>query len=210
MSHTSQPSPALFPRPAAARGFTLVELLASIGIIIFILSLAILAVGPALRSAGTKDAARRFRAGLDSARVQAIQQRRAVRFEARRVKESPEQWAVAPNAGAPQFEWYHLPEFVAVRTNAGSTTFDTAIESLTITFGPAATVKAITVDDNPVSDPTGQFRIRFHTMREAPDDEVNKTTCFIEVTPLTGVIRSYGYDTAIDEGREDELPKKQP
>ncbi|MBM4032455.1 MAG: hypothetical protein FJ291_11810 [Planctomycetes bacterium] len=189
-------------------GFTLIELLASIGIIIFVLSLAILAVGPALRSAGTQDAARRVRAAIDAARVKAIQQRRAVRFEAQVAKDGaakvivPEQWGVTPNAGDPTFEWHQLPEHVTLRTNAGSTAwgamraYPPPISSLSITFSADASVKAVTVDGTEISEkpPTSQFLIRLHTLREAPDDEVNKGARFIEITPLTGVLTSFGYE----------------
>ncbi|HPD14018.1 MAG TPA: GspH/FimT family pseudopilin [Planctomycetota bacterium] len=190
-------------------GFTLVELLASIGIIVFILSISILAVGPALRSASTKDAARRFRAALDSARVQAIQQRRAVRFEATRIKANPEQWAVASNVGSPQFEWYQLPEFVAVRTNAGNAEWTTEITGLSITFANDATIRAVTYSEGTTTTSlnsnqlTSQFLIRFHTLREASADEINLGACFIEVTPITGVLRSFGSD----EADPDDLPK---
>lgn len=197
-------------RRAGAAGFTLVELLASIGIIVFILSISILAVGPALRSAGTKDAARRFRAALDSARVQAIQQRRAVRFEATRIKANPEQWAVASNVGSPQFEWYQLPEFVAVRTDAGSAEWTTAITGMSITFANDATIRAVSYSEGSTTTPlnatqlTSQFLIRFHTLREASKDEINLGACFIEVTPLTGVLRSYGSE----EAKAEDLPKQ--
>ena len=199
----------LTPRPPSRQGFTLVELLASMGIIVFVLSIAILGIGPALRSAGTKDGARRMRAALDAARVKAIQQRRAVRFEAQvanngTAQNTPEQWGVTPNAGDPTFEWSALPEFVEVRTDAGGADWSTDITGLSITFAADASVKAITYSTGiPLSETvlTGNdllspFRIRLSTLREAPDDEVDKSTCFIEITPLTGVFLSYGFQEA--------------
>lgn len=196
------------PGPARAGGFTLVELLASIGIIIFVLSLSILAVGPALRSASTKDAARRARAGIEGARVRAIQQRRAVRFQAQCVLDSsnkaasPEHWETTPNAGDPTYEWNKLPELVTLRASAGGAGWGTALTGFSVTFGADASVKAAafrtegsttwsTLDYAALQ---SVLRLRLHTVREAPEQEVNLSTAFIEITPITGVITSYGYD----------------
>ncbi|MBM3957324.1 MAG: prepilin-type N-terminal cleavage/methylation domain-containing protein [Gemmatimonadetes bacterium] len=213
----SPPLP-LRPRAGPAQGFTLVELLASMGIIVFVLSIAILAIGPALRGASTRDAARRMRAALDASRVRAIQQRRAVRFEAQvahsgSMQNTPEQWGVTPNAGDPTFEWSALPEFVQVRTDVSGAGWSTRITGLSVTFGADASVKAIRhttnlpVDGTPwsnVDDLDAPFRIRLHTVREAPDAEVDKGTCFIQITPLTGVFESYGFQ----EAATDDLPYK--
>lgn len=204
--------------PQAAGGFTLVELLASIGIIIFVLSLAILAVGPALRAAGTKDAARRLRATLDAARIRAIQQRRMVRFETQRANNGtafnePEQWGATPNAGDPTHEWHSLPDLVRVQTNAGSSDVHSGyrtINALAISFGPDASVKAIsyregsdleTWTDLGATDVEKIFRIRLHTVRDAPDEERRATACFIEITPLTGLITSFGYEEYKEYGK---------
>lgn len=220
-------------RPAGARppaGFTLIELLVSIGIIIFVLSLSILAVGPALRTAGTRDAARRLRATLDAAKVRAIQQRRAVRFEAQRASSGgqltqPEQWGVTPNAGDPTFEWYTLPELVTVQTNAGSSDSEghggyRVVNAIAITFAADASVKAVSYRSG--SDLTNwtevnlgvapnPFRIRLHTVRDASNDEVNQGVCFIEITPLTGLLTSFGYEEYKDDDtgkvRNSDLPK---
>jgi len=200
-----------------ARGFTLIELLASMGIIMFVLSIAILSIGPALRSAGTKDAVRRFRATIDAARVRAIQQRRSVRFEAQRALDGgnpkvPEQWGVSPNAGDPQYEWFQLPEMVAVNSKVGGS-WTTSLTSFSITFGADATVRAATVNGSAVSgsDILSPMYVRLFTVREAPDDEVNKGTCFVEITPITGVIVSYGYEEYKEDGtgkvKASDLPK---
>ncbi len=196
-----------------ARGFTLVELLTSVGIVMFILSLAILAIGPALRSASTKDAARRFRAALDAARIEAIQKRRAVRFEARRIPDpsnpsnpkAPEQWEATPNAEGTQVDWFQLPESVALRVSMGSHSLTQDVSALSITFSAEATVKAATVDGDRLNEMQllSPFLLRFHTLREATNQEVNMGSCFIEVTPLTGVIRSFGSD----EANPGDLPK---
>ncbi len=201
----------LRPRAGPAAGFTLVELLASMGIIVFVLSIAILAVGPALRGASTRDAARRMRAALDAARVKAIQQRRAVRFEAQQAAGAvagtfrvPEQWGVTPNAGDPTFEWHAVPEFVTVDIKKGSSgTWETDVTAFSITFGSDASVKAGTIrigsgDPGPLSDSEllSPITIRLYTLREAPNDEVDKGTCFIQITPLTGVFESFGFQEA--------------
>ncbi|HUT36770.1 MAG TPA: type II secretion system protein [Planctomycetota bacterium] len=207
--------PPLRPR---ARGFTLVELLASMGIIVFVLSIAILAIGPALRAAGTKDGARRLRAALDAARVKAIQQRRAVRFEAQQASDGgnfkvPEQWGVTPNAGDPTYEWHALPEFVTVDIKAGSGSWQTDATAFTITFGADATVVAASVNGTALSptDLLSAITIRLWTLREAPNDEVNKGACFIEITPITGVFTSYGYEEYQEDGtgkvKAADLPK---
>ncbi len=208
MTHARPTTP--LPR-RRTRGFTLVELLTSIGIIMFVLSLAVLALGPALRTASTKDAARRFRSALDAARVEAIQKRRAVRFEAFRsldpietkkqsvaVYAVPEQWQATPSAGGTQVEYFALPDSVAVRTTAGGKSLSAPLTSISISFTSEATVKSVFVDGSPISeDPvTSQFLLRFHTLREATADERKLGACFIEITPLTGVIRSYGSDEA--------------
>jgi len=197
-------------RTRATPGFTLVELLTSIGIIIFVLSIAILAVGPALRSAGARDAARRLRAVLDSARLRAIQQRRTVRFEAQRMVPSPEKWGAAPNAGDPIYQWTELPEFVAVRIKANgdnmSKSFADVPTVFTISFKADGSVRVYSVDGTSSDpNPTTPFLLRLHTTREAPIDEVRLSCAFIEITPLTGVIRSYTSDEAADA----DLPTKQ-
>ena len=184
-------------RARATAAFTLVELLATIGIMVFVLSLTIIAFTPALRSAGVKDGARRLRVALETARIRAIQQRRYVRFEAALESESPEQWVVTPNAGDRSCQWEQLPEFVAVRTDVGGRSLDNdEISSLSITFAPDGSVKTVVVDDGaPEVDP-GIFLIRLETTRQitGPTDEVQAEKealyRYIEVNPLTGSIRS--------------------
>jgi len=194
--------PGLPPRtPNAA--FTLIELLASIGIIVFVLSISIVAFGPALRTASVKDGARRFRVALDTSRVRAIQQRRHIRFEAQRSKESPETWVVTANAGDRTYQWYPLPDFVGVRTDAGSADIDDKLESLSITFAPDGSVIRIGVDGVLESTLPGEFFIRFQTTREAPFEERQPLCRFIRITTLTGVVRSYGDDELVDTDDSD-------
>ncbi len=179
----------------ARRGFTLVELLATIGIMVFVLSITIIAFAPALRTAGVKDGARRLRVALETARIRAIQQRRHVRFEAALDNENPEQWAVTPNAGDRSYQWEALPEFVAVRTDVGDKTFESEIWSLSVTFAPDGSVERVVVDDDEVDEP-GIFLIRIETTRQitGPEDEVlaekQALYRYIEVNSLTGSIRS--------------------
>jgi len=179
----------------ARRGFTLVELLATIGIMVFVLSITIIAFAPALRTAGVKDGARRLRVAIETARIRAIQQRRHVRFEAALDNENPEQWAVTPNAGDRSYQWEALPEFVAVRTDVGDKTFESEIWSLSVTFAPDGSVERVVVDDDEVDEP-GIFLIRIETTRQitGPEDEVlaekQALYRYIEVNSLTGSIRS--------------------
>jgi len=183
-------------RATTTAAFTLVELLATIGIMVFVLSLTIIAFAPALRSAGVKDGARRFRVALETARIRAIQQRRYVRFEAALDSESPEQWVVTPNAGDRSYQWEPLPEFVAVRTDVGDKDFDDDLSSLSITFAPDGSVKTVVVDDGAPEDDPGIFLVRLETTRQitGPSDEVEAERQalyrYIEVNPLTGSIRS--------------------
>ena len=183
-------------RATTTAAFTLVELLATIGIMVFVLSLTIIAFAPALRSAGVKDGARRFRVALETARIRAIQQRRYVRFEAALDSESPEQWVVTPNAGDRSYQWEPLPEFVAVRTDVGDKDFDDDLSSLSITFAPDGSVKTVVVDDGAPEDDPGIFLVRLETTRQitGPSDEGEAERQalyrYIEVNPLTGSIRS--------------------
>jgi len=194
-------------RPTGARrGFTLVELLATIGIMAFVLSITIIAFGPALRTAGVKDGARRLRIALETARIRAIQQRRHVRFEAALDNESPEQWAVTPNAGDRSYQWHPLPEFVAVRTDVAGRDLDAEAYSISITFKPDGSVKTVVVDEGaPETDP-GIFYIRLETTRQitGPEDEVEAERealyRYIEVNPLTGAIRSLTHQEYEDLG----------
>jgi Tfp pilus assembly protein FimT len=198
-------------RPTSARrsaAFTLIELLTSIGIIAFILSIAILAVAPALRVTGTRDAARRLRAMIDTARIKAVQQRRAVRFEAQHMRindvptyKVPEVWAASPNASDTVYQWYTLPDFVTVRVNCQdpSAVFATELDRFSITFGADGSVRSYNVNgaaNTTLPTPTARMLLCLYTTREASDAEVNLSACYIEITPLTGVVRSYGTDEA--------------
>jgi type II secretory pathway pseudopilin PulG len=202
------------PRSARSRpplsGFTLVELLTSIGIIIFVLSLSVVAFGPALRAAGAKDACRRLRTALDVSRIRAIQQRRCVRFEAQRafsrvgsvdIPKVPEEWAASPNAGDRQYQWSPLPEFVGIRTSliggGLGTPYDPNLTNLGITFGPDSTIKAVYVNGTALSiSELGFFILRLESTRDAPLAERQQICQLIKITPLTGVVYSYGSDEA--------------
>ena len=224
MSRTNRPAQ---PRRVGTRrsaAFTLIELLTSIGIIAFILSIAILAVAPALRVTGTRDAARRLRAMIDTARIKAVQQRRAVRFEAQHMRidnvptyKVPEVWAASPNASDTVYQWYTLADFVTVRVNCSdpNATFTTELDRFSITFGADGSVKAYSVatpaqaaagvsSPNAAKPPVARMLLCLYTTREASDAEVNLSACFIEITPLTGMVRSYG----ADEAAAGDLPKQ--
>jgi hypothetical protein len=77
------------------------------------------------------------------------------------------------------------------------------VTAFSITFASDASVKAGSVkigngSSTPLT-PTellSPIAIRLYTVREATDDEVDKGTCFIEITPLTGVFQSYGFQEA--------------
>lgn len=166
------------------RGFTLVELMASIGIIIFILAVTAVAFGPMTKSAGLKNASRMVRNAIDGARVRAIQQRRRVRFETQVLTGTTgEQWRVTTSGGDPLTEWPKLPEFVAVRTNTGGKSYDTKIQALSITFGPDGSVARVVVDGSANESPTEPFRIRVGNLRETDTQDFVR---YVEVYPLTG------------------------
>lgn len=188
----------------ARRAFTLVELLATIGIMVFVLSITVIAFAPALRSAGVKDGARRLRVAIETARIRAIQQSRHVRFEAALDNEDPEQWAVTSNAGDRSYQWESLPEFVAVRADVGGRAFTDELSSLSVTFAPDGSVKAVAVDEGaPEVDP-GVFLIRLETTRQltGPEEEVlaerEALFRYVEVNTLTGSIRSLTHEDVQD------------
>lgn len=187
-------------------GFTLVELLATIGIMVFVLSITIIAFAPALRTAGVKDGARRLRVAIEMARIRAIQQRRHVRFEAALDNENPEQWVVSPNAGDRSYQWEALPEFVAVRTDVGGRSFSDEISSLSVTFAPDGSVESVVVDEGAPEDDPGIFYIRLETTRQitGPADEVEAERealyRYVEVNAMTGSIRSLNHQEYADLG----------
>jgi len=179
-------------------GFTLVELMTSIGIIIFILSVTVVAFGPLMKTSGTKSASRNVRTVLEGARIRAIQQHRPVRFEAQLVKgteATTKQWCVTPNAGDPLHEWSKLPEFVAITLDcaAMSLTFTAALARVAVTFGPDGSVVRIgasKVDDKgavspltPKDNPTDLFTLYIGNMRETATADFKR---YVDVIPLTG------------------------
>jgi Tfp pilus assembly protein FimT len=203
-------------RPAGA--FTLIELLVVVGIIVVVLSVSIISFGPALRSAGTLSGARRMRVALDTARVRAIQYQRNIRFQAQRSQvnpEQPEEWMVTSDAGDTAQQWHRLPEFVSVSVNAGAATWATPPKVITVTFARDGSVSRLVIWQLEPSDPTGPgtqltpmaapsipspIKIRLDTTRTIKGtgalEEKQQVSRFIEVTPLTGVIKSYGVEDA--------------
>ena len=156
--------------PAARRtsrdGFTLVELLVTIGIMIFVLGVTVVGYQSMFRNVGVADAASKLRAALDASRIQAIQQRRPIRFEAQLVAGSTvHQWRVIGDGTDPNANATRLPDFVAVATNLGlspgpdgrggdfrgGATADvkaeaneksgSEIQQIAVTFGPDGSVK---------------------------------------------------------------------
>ncbi len=146
------------------RAFTLIELLVTIGIMIFVLGVTVVGYQSMFRNVGVADAASKLRAALDASRIQAIQQRRPIRFEAQLVPGTTvHQWRVISDGADPNANPTRLPEFVAVATNLGqsSTGTDgragdyrgavatdeadeksgTIIQQIAVTFGPDGSVK---------------------------------------------------------------------
>ena len=109
-----------------------------------------------------------------------------------------------------------------MQTNAeGGGTSYVVINAISICFGADASVKAVsyrkgtnltTWEDRPAGQADSVFRLRIHTVRDAPDDEINKSVCFIEITPLTGLITSFGYEEYNEDGngkvKAGDLPKQ--
>jgi len=179
-------------------GFTLVELMTSIGIIIFILSVTMVAFGPLMKSSGLKTASRTVRTVMEGARIRAIQQHRRVRFEAQLVvgtEFSTRQWTVTPNAGDPLHEWTRLPEFVSINTDGAGNPIaadlnDAAegIKAVGVTFGPDGSVVRVLVTDKSGAtttddSPSQMFRIRLANLRETAKADMFR---YIHITPLTG------------------------
>jgi len=101
------------------RAFTLIELLVVMGIVGFILTVSVVGFAPMFRRASIDKALQLLRAGMESARMRAIQQGRQVRFEARPVEASTSgTWEFSSSAGDSTAEWRQFPDFVSVQTNA--------------------------------------------------------------------------------------------
>lgn len=197
-------------------GFTLVELLVTIGIMIFVLGVTVVGFQAMFRHVGVRAASRTLRAAIDMARVQAIQQRRPIRFAARLLPgTTTHQWQVVGNAGDQSQEWRELPEFVAVATNAGggpgaegrggtyrgevgdeSADEDSGgVQRISVTFGPDGSVKRWELGDgggNPVAyddDPTGPFAIRLTNLRDVQEGQFLQR--WLVIIPLTGGVQPY-------------------
>ena len=190
--------------PRACAGFTLIELIVSMGIMLFIVSMTVLAFAPVFGSAGMKSAARLVTACLDGARVRAIHQRRFVRFEAQRVPGvNKVQWRVTSSGGEVGQEWKALPEFVVVETNvealaSGDTTglggtFSSANQRIAVTFGPDGSVARCSVGINSEQafgtklEPDSPFGLRLTSIRDAAST-ADRPTKWVALIPLTGAI----------------------
>jgi prepilin-type N-terminal cleavage/methylation domain-containing protein len=201
-------------RPTAERrAFTLVELLIVIGIMAFMLTISIIGFAPMFRQTSIDKAREILRAGLESARIRAIQQRRQVRFEARAVENSTTHtWRFAPNAGDYSPDWKQLPDFVVVETNAGNSP-DSGnprlpvanyrdvddVASISLTFAVDGSLRRYMLrdaNDAPVAEgdiqdaatPIEPFALRLSDKRDTGGAPAVR---FIVVYPLTGALRSY-------------------
>ena len=199
-------------------GFTLIELIVTIGIMMLMLSLTLLTYSAATRGAGAKNAAQSIRAAISGAQIQAVQRRSFVRFEARRVEPAEiEQWEVSPNAAAQGGQWSHLPEFVRVETNLLTTgrgddgrggDYESAddYKKIAITFGPEGSVLRYAVGEEP-DEPCpkaktkytaqGQndqpFALRLASTRGASKETAGtqRQRAWVVVIPLTGGLKFY-------------------
>ena len=196
----------MMPRsPSGRRGFTLIELLVSMGIMLFVITVTVIAFTPAFGGAGLRSAARVVSAAADGARVRAIQQRRQVRFEARRILSTTKvQWQVCSTAGEVGAEWKDLPDFIVIETNVESGscgtdgrggTFSDANQRISLSFGPDGSVVRCSVGPNSdgafsnTVEPTTAFALRLQNIRDSVATE-DRPTSWLVVIPLTGAIQS--------------------
>lgn len=186
---------------ARAAGFTLIELLVTIGIMVLVLSFAVVAFRPIFGAAGLQSGARIVRAALDGARIRAIQQRRQVRFEAQLTPDDPKKcWRVSSNAGDLGQEWKPLPDFITVQTNAGSGGSDgrgdchEGYERISITFGPDGSVVRYALGGNAPHTPSGLFALRLENTRDS-DKTTDPPGTWIVIIPLTGGIEFGGQES---------------
>jgi hypothetical protein len=164
--------------------------LASIGIIVVVLSVTVVAFGPMMKSSGLKTASRILRSAIDGARIRAIQQRRRIRFEATPVPGTvTNQWCVTSSASDPLREWPKLPEFIAVGTNADGGELTSIRTQISITFAPDGSVARVFVNYAEVANPPGVFRISVGNTRNT-DVEGGDIFRFIDVIRLTGGTQS--------------------
>jgi prepilin-type N-terminal cleavage/methylation domain-containing protein len=190
------------PPRSAASGFTLIELMVSMGIMLFVVTLTVIAFAPAFGASGMRGAARTISAALDGARIRAIQQQRLVRFEAQRTPGIQKlQWRVTGSAGDVNQEWKALSEFLAVTTNVAETPgtsgtnepFTEGNERISISFGPDGSVARVAwgtsatgdlTSDYEGDELTGPFALRVKSTRDSAGD----SAAYIVITPLTGAI----------------------
>jgi len=190
--------------PPRRRAFTLIELLIVIGIVGFILTISIVGFAPMFKRAGIDKAREMLRAGLESTRIQAIQQRRLIRFEARPVPDSTTHtWHFASNAGGASPEWRQLPDFVTIATNAtapgdaqdqdGDTVVGGGgaypdIFNISLTFSPDGSLRRYAVNGGTPESPTSPFGLQVTDMRDTGSAPAKRWTV---IYPLTGSMRSY-------------------
>jgi Tfp pilus assembly protein FimT len=192
-------------RSGAAGGFTLIELMVSMGIMLFVVTLTVIAFAPAFGASGMRSAARKIVAKLDGARIRAIQQRRHVRFEAQRTPGIQKiQWRVTSTAGDVNQEWKALSDFLVVTTNVEEASADRGTDGLggvfepnneriSITFAPDGSVARCAVTTSATAEfasgdyiepVDGPFALRVQSTR----DSASGSAAYLVVTPLTGAI----------------------
>jgi hypothetical protein len=142
-------------------------------------------------------------AAADGARIRAIQQRRQVRFEARRVLPSAKLvWQVTSTAGELGAEWKNLPDFIAMETNVENGnrgvdgregTYSGANQRISLTFGPDGSLVRCSVgpdangDMTTTVEPTTAFALRLENMRDVVANQ-DIPQNWLLVIPLTGAI----------------------
>ena len=162
---TKTPTSILPPRPQRHGGFTLVELMVSIGIIIFILSVTMVAFAPLIegqrpqrrppaRSAGHSKAP----ASAPSSSTAASASKPSSRLG---TEASTRQWCVTPNAGDQLHDLTKLPDFVAVDTTACGNSYainanPPSFTRLGVTFGPDGSVVHTVLGYTPPGTTTGE------------------------------------------------------
>ncbi|MFW6163959.1 MAG: GspH/FimT family pseudopilin [Planctomycetota bacterium] len=198
------------------RAFTLVELLVTIGILILVLGVTVAGFQGMFRNVGVRGASRKLRAAIDMARIQAIQQRRPIRFEAQLIPgTTTHQWQVIGNAGDQTQEPRQLPDFVAVATNAGQSPGTSGmdppyrgavgdesadedsggVERIAVTFGPDGSVKRWELRDGTESlveqrdDPVNLFAIRLTNLRDVQEGQFLQR--WLVIIPLTGGVQPH-------------------
>ncbi len=200
---TARLRPSRAPGRNAAGGFTLIELIVSMGIMVFVISITVIAFAPVFGASGMKSATRVVTAALDGARIRAIQQRRHVRFEAQRIPGvNKVQWRVTSSAGDVTQEWKNLPEFLVVETNVGQGgrgtdglggTYDTTKQRISVTFAPDGSVVRCALGGNseqPLGEPnevTAPFALKLESTRDAAS-AAERPRSHVVLTPLTGAI----------------------